>query len=394
MARAAWLVAALLWLSDCDADRAPASNSEAPLADGTPHAAAVEDVAARLDTTRLDTAPLDTAPLDTARLSVAPASLSLGSPVQYDEVRRPLALSNRGVDPVSLLDVEAGHSCTVAPRTVAPRTVAPPSAAPPTASLPVSLPAGETLALELRCRPRLHGIFVDRVRLRTSAPAQEDLWVAATGQVVPAVVFDRELLEVSLPFGARKVEEVRTEGPRSGALRLRLREGDRRRWSAEGLLVDVLPAEGEQGAGLRIQLEARHVGKHAGTLLVETGLDGDPSELALPYAFHVSGTLNVAPEPLYVNLRAPQADGALLDVRSTQPGFRITQMRVLEGPFVVSWEQVDGGHVRARVRAALDHIDADVRGATGRLLILSNDRTQPRREVALFALGKIPQPAR
>ena len=379
MARAAWLVAALLWLSDCDADRAPASNSEAPLADGTPHAAA----------TPLDTAPLDTAPLDTARLSVAPASLSLGSPVQYDEVRRPLALSNRGVDPVSLLDVEAGHSCTVAPR-----TVAPPSAAPPTASLPVSLPAGETLALELRCRPRLHGIFVDRVRLRTSAPAQEDLWVAATGQVVPAVVFDRELLEVSLPFGARKVEEVRTEGPRSGALRLRLREGDRRRWSAEGLLVDVLPAEGEQGAGLRIQLEARHVGKHAGTLLVETGLDGDPSELALPYAFHVSGTLNVAPEPLYVNLRAPQADGALLDVRSTQPGFRITQMRVLEGPFVVSWEQVDGGHVRARVRAALDHIDADVRGATGRLLILSNDRTQPRREVALFALGKIPQPAR
>src|SRR5690606_19039158 len=192
--------------------------------------------------------------LDTARLSVAPASLALGSPVQYDEVRRPLALSNRGVDPVSLLDVEAGHSCTVAPRTVAPRTVAPrtvapPSAAPPTASLPVSLPAGETLALELRCRPRLHGIFVDRVRLRTSAPAQEGLRVAATGQVVPAVVFDRELLEVSLPFGARKVEEVRTEGPRSGALRLRLREGDRRRWSAEGLLVDVLPAEGEQGAG-------------------------------------------------------------------------------------------------------------------------------------------------
>lgn len=360
VARAAWLVAALLGLSACDADRSPASSSEAPLSDGAPHAAAVEDVA--------------------AGLVVAPASLSLGSPVQYDpvqydEVRRPLALSNRSVDAVSLLDVDAGHSCTVAP---------------PTASLPVSLPAGESLALELRCRPRIHGIFVDRVRLRTSAPDQEELWVVATGQVVPAVVFDREFLEVRLPFGARQVEEVRTKGPRSGALRLRLREGDRSRWSAEGLLVDVLPAEGEQGAGLRIQLEAESVGKHAGTLLVETGLDDDPRELALPYAFHVSGTLNVAPEPLYLNLRAPPADGALLEVRSTQPDFQIDQMRV-EGPFAVSWEQVARGHARARVRAALDHIDADMRAATGRLVILSNDRTEPYREVALFAFGKSPQ---
>jgi hypothetical protein len=78
------------------------------------------------------------------------------------------------------------------------------------------------------------------------------------------------------------------------------------------------------------------------------------------------------------------------DVKSSQPKFEVQSVRVLEGPFAARFEHAeDDNTYSVDVTVLGDRIDDEARAATGTLLIVSNDRTEPRREVPLFASGRI-----
>jgi hypothetical protein len=68
----------------------------------------------------------------------------------------------------------------------------------------------------------------------------------------------------------------------------------------------------------------------------------------------------------------------------------LAPVRVTEGPFAARFEHAeDDNTYRIDVSVRSDRIDDEARAAVGPLLIISNDRTEPRREVPLFGSGRI-----
>jgi hypothetical protein len=64
--------------------------------------------------------------------------------------------------------------------------------------------------------------------------------------------------------------------------------------------------------------------------------------------------------------------------------------RVLEGPFAASVEGPVGDNVfRVQVRVLEDRVADDSRASQGKVLVLSNDRTEPKKEIPLFGFGKL-----
>jgi hypothetical protein len=63
---------------------------------------------------------------------------------------------------------------------------------------------------------------------------------------------------------------------------------------------------------------------------------------------------------------------------------------VLEGPFAASLQgPVADNAFRIEVKVLEDRLTDDKRGTLGRLMIFSNDRTEPEKEIPLFGLGKL-----
>ena len=128
---------------------------------------------------------------------------------------------------------------------------------------------------------------------------------------------------------------------------------------------------------------------HAGNITVTTGL-ARPKEIAIPYACKVAGTLEVSPTNPYFNLKLPGPKLVSIEVRSAQPGFQVHGARVLEGPFAASVEGPVGDNLfRVQVRVLEERVADDSRASQGKLLILSNDRTEPKKEIPLFGFGKL-----
>jgi hypothetical protein len=70
-----------------------------------------------------------------------------------------------------------------------------------------------------------------------------------------------------------------------------------------------------------------------------------------------------------------------ITVHRTQPGFEGRAVRVSDGPFADA--EADNTYV-IDVAAQNARLDADAHAATGALVISSNDRREPRKEVPLF----------
>jgi hypothetical protein len=79
-------------------------------------------------------------------------------------------------------------------------------------------------------------------------------------------------------------------------------------------------------------------------------------------------------------------------VKSLQPGFKVTSAEVVEGPFTASARRA-GKDYEVEVLFAIEKLRHGVRGVNGRLRIHSNDRTEPTKELPLFALGRPPESA-
>lgn len=204
----------------------------------------------------------------------------------------------------------------------------------------------------------------------------------------PAVAFERDVLALKLAFGTRASARMAVLGPRASAARLVPRAATHPAVKARVmapdavLAVDVTAAKEESGLP---------VGMHVGNIVVDTGLPEAPT-LTLPYSIRVTGTLDVSPTNPYFNLRDPAAHARTIIVRSTaaEPAaFAVTEAKVLSGPFTATVEKVGPSLFHVQVRVRPNDVPGDDRGVVGRLVIVSNDPTEPAKEIPLAAFGRL-----
>lgn len=295
-------------------------------------------------------------------LRFAPARLELGRGVEDEPMAGTVRVGNAGTAPLVVDGISASRFCTGRLET----TVVPP---------------GGTAALAVTCRSDLYGPLREGVDVRSNDPRLPTATLSITGEVEPRLAFDATSVELAMPYGESRTRTVRLRGTLAGQARPRLSEP-----AAADSELRALPG---QPAGFEIRCLGRKVGVNAGNLAIATGLER-PSAVAIPYACRVEGTLEVSPTNPFFNLKVSGDKAVRLTVRSRQPGFAVHAVQVLEGPFAARFAHAEDDatfHVDVTVKG--EALPDDASTALGSLLIVSNDRSEPRREVALFASGRI-----
>jgi hypothetical protein len=246
---------------------------------------------------------------------------------------------------------------------------------------PSVLEVGGGGQLEVTCRPMTHGPLRVSLPFRANGlPAGE---LTLTASVEPLAAFDRAVVDLTFPFGEERRAEVRLRGTLAKKVQLTPVAP-----APPGLEMKVLPAEAGKSEGVALRATGNTVGTHVGSLRFATGLPM-PSEIAFSYVVKVFGTLEVAPTNPVLDLAAPGGTRSTLHVKSTQPGFQVTGAEVMDGPFATKIRRAGTGY-EVEVTFVLEKLHPGTRGVNGRIKILSNDRTEPRKEVPLFALGRPP----
>jgi hypothetical protein len=247
---------------------------------------------------------------------------------------------------------------------------------------PRSLELGATGQLTVACQAEFYGPLRVTLPIRSSGGATVGQ-VELMASVTPLLAFDPPLVSLRMPFGEERSVDVRVQGALTEQARLTLKDaGD------AGFSVTPLPAAGGAPQGLRLRVRGKKVGVHVGNIVLTTNLPR-PRELTLPYSCEVAGSLVVSPSTPYFDLRAPGAPAREIAVHSSQPGFSVRAVRVAEGPFSASFARRDAGNYTVTVSVEPERITSDARATLGRLLILSNDRAEPEKELPLFAFGAV-----
>ena len=319
------------------------------------------------------------------RAGLSPARFEAGDVPQDQPFGGEVALRNDGPNALVLVGIDRSRFCEG--RALATEVAA-------HASVPVRIACRADLSGPLREQLVVHarvGTGGADGAGGTNQPDAPDGGLTATleivATVVPPLAFGAATVDLVTPFGQSRAAEVRLTGPRAAAAQLdlpRATSGAVDGW--RDVEVVALPRAGRRAAGVRLRCRGDRVGVHVGYLTVPTGLE-HPAALGLSWSCRVRGTLTVAPDNVYLDLADPDGRARLIDVTSTQPGFAIKQVAVTAGPFVAARDDV----VATRVRVAIDRAAAlaagDLRGATGTLVIITNDRSEPRKEVPIYAVG-------
>lgn len=193
----------------------------------------------------------------------------------------------------------------------------------------------------------------------------------------PALAFEPTLVTLETEPGRAATQIVRLAGWAAPEARLQILDAG----GAKGLVARGLSPDDPRGPGVALELDGRAVGEWSGRVLVSTGVARRP-ELSVPYTVRVKGAIAVDPVKPYFNLRDPDGRSRTLSVTSSRAGFRLLGAKVVSGPFRAA---VEDGRVRVTVEEAW--IPAGQRGTIGKLLIVSNDAHEPRKEIQLFAFG-------
>ena len=257
-------------------------------------------------------------------------------------------------------------------------------------SLPAALGPGEQGQLQVECLADLHGPIKERIKIHSNDPQHPEFDLTLTGRVEPQLAFEPQSVSLELAYGEHRSREVLLRGIQLGAAKIELHRGSLDDVSQ----VEPLLNDDGKLRGYRITCTGAKVGLHASSLLVSTGLSR-PKELSLSYACRVRGTLDVSPSAPYFDLRVSGAKEKEIRVRSRQPAFVVRSVEILGGPFEAELLSRDtDGSFPIRVRVLDQQLGPEARSATGTLLIVSNDITQPRREVRLLGFGHVNRAAR
>jgi hypothetical protein len=298
------------------------------------------------------------------RLELGRTKYELGPMVQDEAVERTIAVHNAGSGPLEIRGVDPSRFCSGG---VNPQTIAP----------------GAHAELNVTCRSDLYGPLRETLDIRSNDPRSSKVTIELVANVTPLLAFDTSLVNLEMPFGEERSQEVRLVGTRVDQARIK-----RRDQAVADVDVERLPVDAGQAPGYRIHCRGRKPGTNVGNLILATGLERPP-EIAIPYTCKVAGTLLVSPTNPYFNLKVSGPKVVNIDVRSSQPGFEVQAVHVTEGPFTASFERADAGAFRVKVTVLEQLVDEQASTATGKLVILSNDRTEPKKELELFGLGQV-----
>jgi hypothetical protein len=153
--------------------------------------------------------------------------------------------------------------------------------------------------------------------------------------------------------------------------------------------------------GLRFKLKGKKVGYGSGRVTVSTGLE-KPNQLVLRYSWNVKGNIRVLPAQLYFDDKRPEAKERLLKVSSSKASFNLREVRIESGPFTVKKEKAAAPPGGVAGSAAVEPTfdvkvtlqegatpKADASGEIGKLILMSNDPLEPKKEVSLrLAVGR------
>jgi hypothetical protein len=275
-------------------------------------------------------------------------------------------LTNVGASPAHVTRVERSPSCVAG-------------------TIPTAIAPGAAAGVEIDCATRGRaGNLADSVAVHSDDPASP-LLLRLQATIQPRLAFETNMVEIEVGPGERRAREIRLVGSLATRARIAVRSID-----AGGPAVAILGAQGDRPAGLALTLVGDKVGVRVGRVLVSTGLD-EPEELGLPYRMKVAGNLRVSPTNPTFNLRDPERRVQTLTVQSTRADFRLFSADVVDGPFaaVVERPAGAGGGFAVRVSVVAARVAASERGVTGKLMLLSNDPAEPRKEIPLFGMGAI-----
>jgi hypothetical protein len=220
--------------------------------------------------------------------------------------------------------------------------------------------------------------------IRSNDPAASEASLDLVANVTPILAFDVLNVDLKMPFGEERSQEVRLVGAMLDKARIKLVSPN-----IPDVDVEPLPASAGKNRGFRVHCKGRKPGMNVSNLIIATGLER-PKQVAIPYACKVIGTLEVSPTNPYFNLKVSGPKYLFIQVRSSQPGFEVQAVHVTEGPFAATFEHApDGEFFRVKVTVLDDHIEDETHGITGKLVIVSNDRTEPQKELPLFGFGQV-----
>lgn len=300
------------------------------------------------------------------RLKLAPPPYEMGPVVQDESARRVFTVSNAGSLPLEIGAIDASRFCSAS---LNPQTIAP----------------GSSGQLEVTCRSDLYGPMREFILIHSNDPQADRFPMELVAYVTPLLAFDAQVIDLKMPFGEQRWQEVHLVGTLLDQATIKLKQSG----LAEDSSVEFPPRQPGSPAILRVRCHGKKPGMHAGNLIVTTGL-ARPKEIAMAYACKVAGTLEVSPTNPYFNLKLSGPKLVSIEVRSSQPGFQVHGARVLQGPFAASVEGPVGDNTfHVQVRVLEDRVADDSRASQGKLLILSNDRTEPEKELPLFGFGKL-----
>jgi hypothetical protein len=244
--------------------------------------------------------------------------------------------------------------------------------------------------LDIVCPSDIAGRFDTHLRVLSNDMSAYNLELELVASVRPLLALQPALLQANLAFGETNEQDFTLLGTRARDAKLTVKDtGD------PAIEAKVIEDRGGDLAHLHVTTHGTHVGMVTKNIVLATHLDS-PIELLLPYSVRVTGTLEINPTNPYINMRISGAKATTIAVHSSQPGFAVRAVRVLNGPFTASFEHADAGDDFA-VRVVLDEskVDVEQRGVVGEIAIDSNDRTEPERKVPLLAFGaqnRVPRP--
>ncbi len=202
--------------------------------------------------------------------------------------------------------------------------------------------------------------------------------------VVPQLAFDQPFVRLT----GRRGETTRLKAWLVGTLaptakpKIDDQTGDAEVTAA---IVEEVAGDGVK-RGVELTLKNEHVGRGRGVVHVSTGVEAR-SKLQLRFSFDTTGNI-VAPQQVYLNAARENLRERVFDVRSQEAGFVLREARVVEGPFSTAVKPTESGYqVTVTARAAPPQKGV----VRGKLLLVSNDRFEPQKEVRL-TLGSSPAP--
>jgi hypothetical protein len=154
--------------------------------------------------------------------------------------------------------------------------------------------------------------------------------------------------------------------------------------------ITVSPIEEKEGDKVKRGLEFKTKGDKVitgyGTVTLATGLP-KPEQIDLRFSWNVAGNLQVVPNKLYFYVGHPTGRERVLRVWSKKQEFKLTRVRVVEGPFKAVLDKPDSTG-KYQVKVTLNEPPAGKEAAEikdGKLELLSNDPIEAKKIVELSA---------